>query len=209
MSNAAAGRDLGYYRGKEQVEDAVRAAEVRYAIVRPTLVVGPADVLTNNIAWFLRRFPFFPIPDGGGYRIQPVTLADVGRIIADRVDEDRVSELDAAGPEVFTFAEYVRVVRDACGVHRPLLPVPSWLTLAGLRMLEPLLGDVVLTREELRGLAQDLLISHAPALGRESVREWLTENGTSMGREYVNDMRRHFRDGAGDPVLDPTTMRPA
>lgn len=207
VSNASAGRNLGYYRGKAQVEEAIRAANLRYAIVRPTLVVGPSDVLTNNIAWFLRRFPFFPVPDGGGYRLQPITLGDVGRLVADCVEGDGTAEIDAAGPEVFTFADYVRMVRDACGVKRPLLSVPSGVALAGLRLVEPLLRDVVLTREELLGLAQELLISHAPSLGRESVRTWLTENGATLGHQYVNDLRRHFTDGAGAPVLNPVTLR--
>ncbi len=45
VSNAAAGRNLGYYRGKALVEDRVRALAIPHAIVRPTLVVGPTDVL--------------------------------------------------------------------------------------------------------------------------------------------------------------------
>jgi NADH dehydrogenase len=82
VSNAAQGTNLGYYAGKDRVETYVRSELENYAIVRPTLVVGPRDVLSNNIAWFLRRFPFFPVPDGGEYRVQPITLADV-------VDEKR------------------------------------------------------------------------------------------------------------------------
>ncbi|NUQ36088.1 MAG: NmrA family NAD(P)-binding protein, partial [Planctomycetaceae bacterium] len=57
VSNAAVGSNLGYYAGKAQVEEIVRACGMSYAIVSPTLVVGPNDVLTNNVAWFLRRFP--------------------------------------------------------------------------------------------------------------------------------------------------------
>ena len=65
VSKASAGTNLGYYAGKAEVEALVRASAKSYAIIRPTLVVGPADVLTNNIAWFLRRFPLFPLPGGG------------------------------------------------------------------------------------------------------------------------------------------------
>jgi len=209
VSNASSGRNLGYYRGKAEVEDALRASGLRHAIVRPTLVVGPADVLTNNIAWFLRRFPVFPMPGGGRYRLQPLTLADAGRIIADCVEAEGDLEIDAAGPETFTFAEYVRLVRDACGVRRKILSVPEGLALAGLRLVEPLLRDIVLTREELMGLAQELLLSHQPPRGRESVTDWVMKNGASLGRRYVNDLSRHFEAGRGDPVLDPTTLAPA
>ncbi len=60
--------------------------------------------------------------------------------------------------------------------------------------------DVVLTREELRGLEQELLLSHAPPLGREAVTRWVQEHGERLGRAYANDLDRHFRDGRQEPV---------
>ena len=83
VSRAEKGMNLGYYRGKNEVENFITQSGLSYGIVCPTLALGPNDVLTNNIAWFLRRFPFFPVPQGGHYRLQPVTLNDMGRIIAD------------------------------------------------------------------------------------------------------------------------------
>lgn len=206
VSNAAAGTNLGYYRGKAEVEAALRELGVSFAIVRPTLVVGPDDVLTNNIAWFLRRFPLFLLPDRGAYRIQPVTLADTARIICDALEGPDGQELDAAGPEVLTFGEYVRLLARACGVRRAIVSVPGWLSLALLRLVGLVLGDVVLTREELAGLQQELLISHAPPTGKESVRDWLVQNGQALGRGYVNDLRRHFESGRDRAVLDPGAL---
>jgi NADH dehydrogenase len=200
VSNAAAGTNLGYYRGKHQVEQALRRAGLSGAIVRPTLVVGPADVLTNNIAWFLRRFPLFALPGGGRYRLQPVTLSDCARIICDALSGPDGTELDAAGPEVMTFADYVRLVARACGVRRPVVSAPRWLVLALLRCVGWLLRDIVLTREELLGLEQELLLSGAPATGAESVRGWLLENGRDLGRHYENDLRRHFSTQRDRPV---------
>ena len=63
VSNAAEGTNLGYYAGKDRVESFVRSELPNYAIVCPTLVVGPNDVLSNNIAWFLRHFPFLVTTD--------------------------------------------------------------------------------------------------------------------------------------------------
>jgi len=206
VSNAAAGRNLGYYRGKADLEDAIRASGLDFAIVRPTLVVGPADVLTSNIAWFLRRFPVFPMPGGGGYRVQPVTLDDVGRIVANAVDAQGNLEIDAAGPEVFTFSDYVRLLGQACGARRPLLSVPGGVALACLRLVEWVLRDVILTREELLGLEQELLLSHEPPRGTDSVRAWLMQHAPTMGTRYVNDLARHFTTGASEPVLHPLTL---
>lgn len=200
VSNASAGKNLGYYRGKAQVEEAVRRDLENYAIVRPTLVVGPGDVLTNNIAWFLRRFPVFPLPDGGRARLQPVTLADTARIIVDALEAGDPVEVDAAGPETLTFAEYLRALRDACGVRRAFVSVPNSVALGALGLVEPFLRDIVLTREELLGLEQELLTSSAPPLGTESVRQWLEQHGTELGRRYVNDIERHFGRGSSEAL---------
>ncbi len=203
VSNAALDSGLGYYVGKARVDDAVRACGLPHAIVRPTLVVGPSDVLTSNIAWCLRRFPVFPMPGGGRCRLQPVTLEDTGAIVADAVEASGDLDVDAAGPDTMTFSDYVRLVAKACGVSRWVLGVPAWLSLAALRVIEPFVGDVILTREELLGLEQERLVSKAPPLGRSSVEAWLLANGDALGRRYVNDRRRHFGEDRAAPILAP------
>ena len=50
---------------------------VPYAIIRPTLVFGAGDLLLNNMAWALRRFPVFPVCGNGDYPVQPVYGEDV------------------------------------------------------------------------------------------------------------------------------------
>jgi NADH dehydrogenase len=200
VSNASTTSPLGYYRGKALVEDAVRAAGVSHAIVRPTLIVGPGDVLTSNIAWFLRRFPLFLVPDEGRYRVQPVTIEDAARIVSDAVEVTTDCELDAAGPEVFTFRNFVETIAVACGGTRRLVGAPRWLALAALWPIGICVRDVVLTLDEIRGLEQDLLVSHAPALGTRSVRQWLLEHGSDIGRAYTNDVHRHFGAGRIEPI---------
>ena len=203
VSNASPMTNLGYYRGKAEVEEMVRRCGLAYGIVRPTLVVGPADVLTNNIAWFLRCFPAFLLPGGGTYRLQPVTLNDTGRVVADVMEDSENREVDAAGPEVFSFRDYVCLIADACKVRRWILNAPTWMTMLALQLIELTLRDIVLTREELCGLEQELLVSQAPPLGHESVGAWLRLHGDQLGLQYVNDLKRHFGRGRMDRVLIP------
>lgn len=202
MSNAQAGTNLGYYAGKALVEQHVRRVGLSHAIVRPTLVVGPTDVLTNNIAWFLRRFPLFAIPGHGRYRIQPITLEDTARIIAEAAESTDDQQIDAAGPEMMAFEDYVRLVARVCGVRRKIVRTPRWLVLAALRLVGFALSDIVLTREEILGLEQELLVSASPPLGRSRVADYLATHGDTLGRRYTNDLHRHFGAGASMPVVD-------
>jgi uncharacterized protein YbjT (DUF2867 family) len=205
VSNAQEGKNLGYYRAKAEVEERVRSLSIGHAIVRPTLIVGPNDVLTNNIAWMLRRFPIFPVP-GGRYRIQPVTLQDAARIIADAVEGGGNTEIDAAGPETFAFVDYVRLIARACGLRRLIFKAPAWMAVVGLKLISWLKRDVLLTREELLGLKQELLLSRNPPLGRQSVAVWLNAHGGGLGRSYANDLSRHFGAGARYAILDPEKL---
>ena len=107
VSNPTLDSPLGYYAGKARAEALVRDLGLSYAIVRPTLVVGPHDILVNNIAWFLRRFPLFGMPGSGSYRLQPVMLEETGQIIADAALSSENLTVDAAGPEIVTFEELV------------------------------------------------------------------------------------------------------
>jgi NADH dehydrogenase len=194
VSNASLASPLGYYRGKAVVDEAVRASGPGWAIVRPTLIVGPRDVLTNNIAWFLRRAPVFATPAGAGYRLQPILRSETARIVADAAESDDPVDVDAAGPEIVTFGEYVRRLAGALGLRRAIVEVPPGAVLAFLRLAGVLLRDTVLTREELAGLQDDRLVSSAAPLGRTSVFPWLEEHGASFGRTYANDTRTRFAD---------------
>jgi hypothetical protein len=70
-------------------------------------------------------------------------------------------------------------------------------------LLGVVLRDVLLTSEELAGLEQEPLVSHAPALGTESVTQWPADHGGERGRHDVNDTDPHFGRGASSAVLTP------
>ena len=66
--------DLSYFRGKGQVEEILRGMDgTSHAILRPTLLYSLDDVLLNNIAWTLRKFPLVLMPGRGGCALQPAS----------------------------------------------------------------------------------------------------------------------------------------
>ncbi len=83
------------------MERELRSAGISHAIVRPTLVAGQEDILLNNVAWLLRRFPMFVIPGDGRYRIQPVLAEDVAEIAVAAGSRSDDLTLDAVGPETY------------------------------------------------------------------------------------------------------------
>lgn len=87
IANPSPDSPLGYYKGKAQLEQAVLESGLSYAIVRPTVIFGVEDILINNIAWFVRRFPVFGIPSDGRYAIRPIYVEDMGRLLADAADQ--------------------------------------------------------------------------------------------------------------------------
>jgi NADH dehydrogenase len=188
VSNPSEDSPLPYFRGKAQVERAFAAAGPACAIVRPTLVFGPRDILVNNIAWILRRFPVFVVPGDGSGRVQPVSAEDVAEIAV-----TATGTVDAAGPEECSFGELVRLVGSAIGCRRPLVHAPPRLALALGAVVGAVRRDVVLTRDELVGLQSSLLVSHEPPRGHDSFREWLELNGATLGLSYVSELARNFR----------------
>lgn len=189
-----------YFRGKALVESALSQSGVPYGIVRPTLLFGGRrDVLVNNIAWILRRVPVFPIPGDGPfgwgpvrYRVQPVHVDDLARLCVRAAGADEDIVIDAAGPERLRFDEAVALIRRAVGAHAVIVPVPPQLMELAAHGLGMLVADVVLTREEIGGLTDGLLVSDQPPLGEISFSAWLDEHSETVGRRYANELRRHF-----------------
>ena len=195
VSNPSLESPLPYYSGKAELEQAVFESGMSYAVVRPTLIFGVGDILINNIAWLLRRFPVFSVPGAGDYRLQPVAAEDVAELCVRLGNSNENVVCDAAGPEIFTFDQLVAHIREAVGSSARIVHLSPGLTMIAVRLLGLVVRDVVLTRDEIRGLMDNLLISHEPPLGRGSFRDWLRENGSALGRDYTSELARHFQKG--------------
>ena len=193
VTNAAADSPYPYFRGKAAVERVLAEVGVPYAIVRPTLIFGPQDILVNNIAWILRRFPVFLLPGGGSYEVQPVWVDDVAELAVTAATAPSNPVLDAVGPDTITFGELVRAVREAVGGRAHVVGAPPWAALALTRIAGTLLRDVVLTRDELGGLMDGLLVTDGVPTGGMRFVSWLTENADVLGNRYVSELARNWR----------------
>lgn len=192
VSRADAAPDLPYYRGKAEVEEELKACGVPYAILRPTLVFGDEDILVNNIAWMIRRFPVFPVFGSRRFPVQPVFVGDVAALAVEAGAERGSFTRDAAGPRLYEYAEMIAAIGRALGrrVWSPRFGRAA--TVLSARVLGLALGDVVLTGEEYDGLTRGLLRSDEPPRGRVAFEDWLAGEGAGVGASYRSELRRHF-----------------
>ena len=193
VANAEPGSSFPYFRGKARTEELVRTSGLSYAIVRPTLVFGPEDILVSNIAWGLRHVPLFLIPGDGRYEVQPVSVRDTASICVEAGAREGDEVLDAAGPMRWSFEDVVRLVARAVGSRAWITPASPAVTLAAGRVAGIALGDVLLTRDELGALMAGLLVSDEPTRGRDRFDTWLEANASILGRRYTSELARNFR----------------
>jgi NADH dehydrogenase len=192
ITNPSADSPLPYFWGKAANEKAVIESGMSYAILRPTVLVGDEDILINNIAYLLRRFPFFALPGNGSYKLQPVYVDDVAELAVEAVFRSDSYTIDAVGPDIFTFKQMVKLIAEKIGVKRPLIPFPPRLALLAAQFLSLFVGDVLLTPEEVDGLMAGLLVSKDPPLGRTRLADWLEANKDKVGAKYASEIQRHF-----------------
>ena len=193
VTNALAETTLPYYRGKAAQEQALIRSGVSWGIVRPTLVFGKEDILVNNIAWLIRRFPIFPMFGSGGYRLQPVYVGDLAGIAIASARAPEPAAIDAVGPEIFTFEELVRLIAAKIRPGVRVVRMPPALGMMLGDIVGRLVGDVVLTRAELRGLMDEKLTSRQAPNGATRFTEWLSAHRDELGTRYSSELERHFR----------------
>ena len=136
-----------------------------YAILRPAVLFGREDILINNIAWTLRRFPVFGVFGNGHYGIQPIHVDDLARLAVEQGQRRENCIIDAIGPETFTYRELVRTIGEIIGKKRPVISLHPEAGYLLSRIVGKFVNDVFVTREEIAGLMAGLLAVNAPPAG--------------------------------------------
>lgn len=193
ITNADPQSPLPYFKGKAEVEQALIRSGIPYAIIRPAIIFGAEDILINNIAWLLRRFPVFVIPGKGDCLVQPVYADDLAFLAVAAAQGSGNPVIDAVGPEIYTFRELVRLIAHAIGSRARLVHLPPSVALLGSKLLGVIVKDVMLTRDEVDGLLSNLLVTSNPGTAPTKLSEWLRENASHVGVRYASELSRHYR----------------
>ena len=128
ISAIGADRDSesNYGRTKGEGEAAVRKAYPKATIVRPSLVFGPEDELTNRFAG-MARLPVLPII-AAERKFQPVYVRDLAGAIARAALEPSSfggKTYEIGGPQMMSMVELHRAILDITGQDPEIVAMPD------------------------------------------------------------------------------------
>jgi NADH dehydrogenase len=112
--------------------------------------------------------------------------------VAAATDENS-STIDAIGPETYSFNELVKMIARIVHSRAAIVHLPSSIALAAATALGWIVGDVMLTPDEVRGLAANLLVTQSEPKGATRLSEWLSQNADRVGRSYASELAKHYR----------------
>jgi NADH dehydrogenase len=183
---------LEYFRGKGILEKSLMDSGLSYAILRPAVLFGMEDILVNNIAWLLRRFPFVGVFGDGQYKLQPIYVDDLAALAVDQGARGENVIVQAIGPETFTYRQLLQALGTIIGKPRRIVSVPPALGHALGWVMGILMHDVMITRDEIRGLMENRLFVDAPAppLAATKLTAWATANRNWLGARYASELAR-------------------
>jgi NADH dehydrogenase len=190
ITNPHEGCGLEYFEGKARLERDLEESGMPYSILRPTVLFGREDILINNIAWALRRFPFFGIFGDGSYRLQPIYVEDLALLAVEEGKQSGNRLINAVGPETFTYKELVQSIAKSIDVHPRLLPLPPRVGYCCGKIIGWAMRDQFITWEEVKGLMGGFLCVDTPATGTTALTEWMDRNAESLGRHYASELAR-------------------
>jgi NADH dehydrogenase len=194
--SADANSDAAYSRTKGQGEDAVRNAFPNATVIRPSIVFGSEDQLTNRLA-AMSRLPVLPVI-APQCRFQPVFVEDLAKAIcaaALNPSTHAGKTYEIGGPQVFTMRELTQQILAAAGRDTALADVPA--PIASLISWFGFLPGAPLTRDQWLMLQRDNVASEGSkgleAFGIEPTPfaavapEWLgMYGGNRFARRRVN-----------------------
>jgi hypothetical protein len=152
----------------------------------------PSCDLINNIAWTLRHLPVFGIFGDGFYLIQPIYVDDLAKLAVEQGQVQTNQIIDAIGQETFTYHELVRTIGQIIGKNRRIISVSPDLGYRAGWLIGQLMQDVLITRDEITGLMDNLLCTNSPPVGNTRLTEWAKEHASTLGLHYASELRRRL-----------------
>ena len=99
-----------YFASKYNAEQEIINSGLDYTIFRASYIIGKTDHLTKSLSNQMKEGTII-IPGSGKYRLQPIFVEDVAKIILESILEKKFSNkiLDLVGPTKINFEDFVKL----------------------------------------------------------------------------------------------------
>ena len=169
-----------YAQSKRQAEELVARSGIPYAILRPTIIMGPGAPVIDSLAK-LAGAPVVPIFGDGRARVQPVSVGDLAACLLSMVEHGGFERevIEIGGPEALSIEELLLKIRRArYGKPARVLHLPVRPIAAVLGALEKFLFPVLpVTAGQLASFTYDGTAQSSfpgPCAPRETIEEVLS-----------------------------------
>ena len=162
-----------YFVSKYKAEREIVNSGLDYTIFRASYIIGKTDYLTKALSEQMKK-GVIVIPGSGKYRLQPIFVLDVAKIILEAVLEKKFSKkiLDLVGPQKMRFEDFVNLFAKNTSVKIQKVSLESAYDEAkrnprsvyGLESLNILVGDYTSDGEQLKKLSNVKLTTVAEFL---------------------------------------------
>ena len=99
-----------YFTSKYKAEREIINSGLDYTIFRASYIIGKTDHLTKSLSKQMKKGTIV-VPGSGKYRLQPIFVEDVAKIILESILKKKFSNkiLDLVGPKKISFEDFVKL----------------------------------------------------------------------------------------------------
>lgn len=127
QNGASSASPYRFLRSKGLAEDMITGSELRWTVLKPSVIFGPEDEFVNVLARMIRLSPVvFPLPGGGSARFQPIAVEDVARAVKKCLEDPATVRRTFAigGSTPLTLRQMTERILVAMSTRRKLVGVP-------------------------------------------------------------------------------------
>lgn len=139
-------------------EDTIRASELDWTIIRPTMIYGTdGDRNISRLVKLARKAPIIPLPGDGERMQQPVHVEDLARTIVNAAERDIAvgKAYNVAGPEPIAFDDMVRLAGESVGASPRVARIPLGAARRAIGLYERVSSNPRLKVEQIDRLDED------------------------------------------------------
>ena len=151
-----------YFISKYNAEREIINSGLDYTIFRASYIMGKTDYLTKALSMQMKK-GIISIPGSGKYRLQPIFVLDVAKIILEAILEKKFSKkiIDLVGPQKISFEDFMKLFTKNTSVKIQKINLESAYDEAkrntrsvyGLESLNILVGDYTSDGKQLKKLS--------------------------------------------------------